>query len=95
MIKEDKKGNSPAPTKPHSLNIENREKGQLTGVIKVVSSNDTQLVLETSQGGLQLSGNGFKIIKFNADEGYLSFEGITNAIKYSAAKVPLLKKIFS
>ena len=81
--------------KNHVLNIDNREKGTVTGVIKVISSNHTQLLLDTSAGGLTILGGELKIQKFNADEGYLSFEGTVNSFKYSAAKVPFFKKIFS
>jgi len=83
------------PKRPHNINFENREKGHVTGVSKVVSSNDRELVLESSAGGLTLTGSGLKIIKFNAEEGFLSFEGVPNAFRYSAAKVPLIKRIFS
>jgi len=79
----------------HVVNIDNRAKGNITGVDKVISSNTTQLLLETSNGGLTVLGSELKILKFNADEGYLSFEGTVNSLKYSAAKVPFFKKIFS
>jgi len=81
--------------KPHSIHFDNREKGNITGVIKVVSSNDKELVLETHAGGLTLTGMGLRITKFNADEGYLSFEGVPNSLRYSAVKQPILKRIFS
>jgi len=79
----------------HVINLDNREKGNITGVIKVISSNNVQLLLETSAGGLTIMGNELKILKFNADEGYLSFEGTINSVKYSAPKVSFIKKIFS
>ncbi|MCL2848244.1 MAG: hypothetical protein FWE13_05845 [Firmicutes bacterium] len=81
--------------KPHSVHFDNREKGHITGVTKVVSSNDKELMLETHAGGLFLAGAGLRITKFNADEGYLSFEGTPNALKYTATKQPLLKRMFS
>ena len=91
-----KERNEPAEKnrKPHTLNIENREKGFLTGVEKVVSSNETTLLLETSAGGLQIAGSGLKINKFDMDSGTLVFEGTVTGIRYAAAKVPLLKRIF-
>jgi len=81
--------------KPHNLTVDNRQRGQVTGVIRVIASNDTQLVLETTMGGLTILGADFKIIKFNADEGFLSYEGSTNSVKYTTAKLPLLKRMFS
>ncbi|MCL2061440.1 MAG: sporulation protein YabP [Firmicutes bacterium] len=91
------KENSAAPEKPkrpHTLNIENCAKGFLTGVEKVTSSNDAALVLQTSAGGLQISGTDLKINKFDTDSGALVFEGAVSSIRYSAAKVPLLKRLF-
>ena len=81
--------------KHHVVNIDHRNKGNITGVVKVISSNNTQLILDTSVGGLTILGSNLKILKFSADDGYLSFEGTTNSIRYSAAKVPFLKRIFS
>jgi sporulation protein YabP len=82
------------PQKPHSVYLENCQKGVLTGVSKVVSSNDTMLVLETGAGGMTVSGSGLKINKFDVNEGSLSFEGTVGSIRYSAAKLPFLKRIF-
>ena len=79
----------------HAVNLENREKGFITGVEKVVSSNDTQLSLETSAGGLTVVGSELKINKFDAESGALAFLGSVNALKYSGAKVSFLKRIFS
>jgi len=79
----------------HVVNIDNRDKGNITGVNKVISSNTAQLLLETSAGGLTILGSELKINKFNADEGYLSFDGTVNSFKYSAPKVSFIKKIFS
>ena len=81
--------------KPHTLNIENRAKGFVTGVTKVISSNDSLLTLETGAGGLAIMGSGLKIHKFNAEDGTLTLEGTVNSVKYSAAKVPFLKRVFS
>jgi len=86
--------NKNLPRRAHSINIENRERGLVTGVEKVVSSSDTALTLETTCGGLVISGSGLKINKFDIESGALSFEGVTNNIKYSASKVPLLKRMF-
>jgi len=85
----------PIQKKHHTVQFDNREKGNVTGVVKVISSSETNLFLETSHGGLTLTGSDFKITKFNADEGYLAFEGAVNSFKYSAAKVPFFKRIFS
>jgi sporulation protein YabP len=82
------------PKKPHTLTIDGRDKGMLTGVEKVISSNETGLVLETGAGGLTITGAGLKINKFDMDSGALVFEGTVNSVRYSTAKIPFLKRIF-
>jgi len=81
--------------RPHSLSLDNRNKGLITGVSRVISANETGLSLDTSQGGLTISGNDLKINRYDMDSGALSFEGTVNNIKYSAAKVSFLKRMFS
>ena len=66
----------------------------MTGVDKVISSNENCILLETSEGGLTVSGSGLKINKFDAESGQLTFEGTVNKMQYSAAKLPLAKRIF-
>lgn len=90
----DSKKNETALKKQHSLEIASRKNGLITGVEKVVSSCDTSLVLSTSEGGLTVTGTGLKINKFSVEDGTLGFDGTVNAVRYSAAKVPLLKRIF-
>ena len=78
----------------HELKLYCREKGSLTGIEKVVSSCDTSLNLISTCGNLLLAGEKLKIIKFNASDGTLDFEGVVHSIKYSGAKQPLLKRLF-
>jgi sporulation protein YabP len=84
----------PKFVRPHTVNMENCAKGYITGVGKVISSNENAVALETSMGGLILSGNGLKINKFDADTGTLSFEGAVAQLKYQSAKVSFWKRIF-
>ena len=86
-----------AGKKPHVITIENREKGQLSGVAKVLSANETALLLETGAGKLALAGAGIKITKYDVETGVLTFEGTVTSVKYSGAgvKPPLLRRMFS
>ena len=78
----------------HEFQLICREKGKMTGIEKVISSCETSLVLISSCGNRTVSGEKLKILKFNADDGILDFEGVVNSIKYSGAKQPLLKRLF-
>ncbi|MDE7395088.1 MAG: hypothetical protein K2M95_03070 [Clostridiales bacterium] len=80
--------------KQHELHIVCRSKGTLTGIEKVISSNAETLNLVSSCGPLVVSGEKLKILRFNASDGTLEFEGEVNAIKYAAKKQPLLKRLF-
>lgn len=84
----------PKIKKIHSITIDSRRKGLVSGVDKVVSSCDTTIVLITSDGGLTIIGKELKINKFSIDDGALSFEGTIDTLKYTAAKTPLLKRLF-
>ncbi len=82
----------------HSLYINNRESLDLTGVIKVVTFNEENVVLQTSMGGLSIKGKSMKVNKLNVDNGEMSIEGYVYSIFYndkdSASKEKLLKKLF-
>ncbi|MCL2255458.1 MAG: hypothetical protein FWC11_01195 [Firmicutes bacterium] len=84
--------------KPHSVNIDRRQRATLQGVEKVISSNENLISLLTTEGGLVLNGSEFKIIKFDAESGFLSIEGKTNSFKYTAVSGEktgsVFKKIF-
>lgn len=81
-------------TKPHELHIVCREKGTLSGIEKVISSNADSLNLVSSCGALVVSGEKLRILRFNASDGTLEFEGEVTGIKYAAKKQPLLKRLF-
>ena len=61
------------PHRPHGISLENREKGSVTGVEKVISANDSALFLETGQSGLTVSGSGLKINRYDHETGILTF----------------------
>lgn len=80
--------------KPHSVKVENRSGGTLTGVTKLISADAGELMLETHGGGMTVAGAGLKLDRYDEAEGILTFTGTVNAIKYSGAKVPLMKRLF-
>ena len=82
------------PEAKHAVTLENRNRGSIDGVTKVVSAYPDAINLVTSKGALTVSGKDLKILKFDADTGRLSFDGEVNALKYDGGKKPLLKRIF-
>lgn len=80
--------------KPHSFECKERSECYMHGIEKVVSSSESTILLLSSRGAMEINGKKLKIIKFDISDGTLSFEGDIDVIKYNAAKVPLLKRLF-
>lgn len=80
--------------KPHSFSINDRTSCSMNGIEKVISSSDDQIIVISSCGEMEISGKNLKIIKFDVEDGSFCFEGEIDGVKYSAPKVPLLKRLF-
>ena len=71
-----------------------RNKAALTGVSTVDSATATELTITTSLGKLEVKGSDLKIVKFDENDGNLTFTGNIDSVKYAAPKQSLLKRIF-
>lgn len=78
----------------HAFSMTDRKKATLTGVVKVESSNATEIALVSCLGRLVITGSELKIERFDVAVGDLALVGNIDCIKYTAAKQPLLKRIF-
>lgn len=67
----------------HMLNIENREKANLTGIKDVLSFDDQIIILETEMGMLTIKGENLRINKLSIDTSDISIDGIINSFSYS------------
>ena len=70
----------------HTLNLENRKKLTLSGAGEVISSDDKQVILNTSGGRLKITGSDLSIGKLNVETGELSLTGNINIIEYKEIK---------
>ncbi len=68
----------------HSIKLSNRRKMELTGVSKVNTFDDEEIILETSMGYLNIVGQEMHISMLNLDEGRLMIEGSITGIEYKA-----------
>lgn len=78
------------------LNLDG-EKLQIKEAEKVVSSTQSQAVVETKSSTIVVSGSEIEVKKLNLDEGEVELSGKYNSIKFSnlgQKKQPLLKRIF-
>ena len=83
----------------HAVNIENREKITVTGVIDVSSFDEETISAETSMGFLTVKGENLHINKLNLDSGELLIDGNVNSVFYNIikdkkAKTSLFNKMF-
>jgi len=84
-------------TQNHNLNMSNRQKLDITGVVKVINFNDENINLSTVMGDMIIKGKNMKINKLNVDNGDMSIEGEFISISYvnkSAGGESILKKLF-
>ncbi|KGK89253.1 Spore protein YabP [bioreactor metagenome] len=82
-----------------SLNLENRKRLTLSGVVEVVSFNEDQIILNTSLGTLNIKGEGLKMNKLDVQNGDVIINGIVNSCIYvnkenKKEKEKLLSKLF-
>lgn len=67
----------------HNINIFDREKISISGVLNVVSFDDETVILESDLGLLTIKGDGLHINKLNLEEGEVSIEGELINLNYS------------
>ena len=72
----------------NNIIIENRIKTSISGVTDVVSFSETEIILDTTSGGLILQGENFRISKLNVEIGDLIVDGKLNSFAYAVAKGP-------
>lgn len=89
-------GDGKTITRPHTVQTENCKKSFLTGVTEVLGTSDTQLLLATTCGNLDIAGTELRIVKFNSESGELVVTGNLTAWRYNAqkAKGSFLKRLF-
>ncbi len=69
----------------------------IKGITKVISSSQTQAVIEKGENVMVISGNNIEVKKLNLDEGEVYLSGNFNLIKlneHGGKKQPLIKRIF-
>ena len=82
----------------HTVNMEEREKVRIGGVLEVLSFDEEGIMMETTCGLLMLRGAGMHIGKLDLDAGDVIVDGSIDSITYSdgtlAEKHSILGKLF-
>lgn len=68
----------------HSLSMVNRQRMELTGVSNVVNFDEDEILLETNQGWLTITGEQMHITMLNLDEGQVAIQGNFSNLAYKA-----------
>ena len=72
--------------KTHNLILENRNKLNLSGVIKVDNFDENEVLLQTHLGKMTIRGEELHITRFNTETGDLLLDGNIIAIVYTTDK---------
>ncbi|NEZ47686.1 sporulation protein YabP [Clostridium niameyense] len=65
-----------------NLSLENRKKLILSGVKEVISFNDTEIILNTNLGNLDIKGENLKMNKLDVQNGDVIIVGVITACIY-------------
>jgi sporulation protein YabP len=82
-----------------NLSLENRKRLALTGVVEVISFNESVIMLNTSLGSMTIKGEGLRMNKLDVQNGEVMIIGAINSCIYSGAEIKkdnesILKKLF-
>ena len=69
----------------HQIMLYNREKGNLTGILDVISFDENTIVMLTVKGTLVVRGEDLHIEKLSLDGGDLKVEGTVDSMSYEDA----------
>lgn len=80
----------------HKINIDNRTKINITGVDKVISASETQVLAKVSGTKLCILGKNLTVSRLDVEQGILDLTGELNSLKYTGTTSTqgFLKRIF-
>ena len=81
---------------PKIINIFDRQKIEIVGVLEVVSSTEKEIYVKLADGFMQITGEGLTILKLLPEEQQLSISGQINGVNFSdkMTKKSLFGKVF-
>ena len=78
-------------TKAHKIVLNNRQGGNFTGVLDVISFDISEVLLETEQGMLNLKGKNLHVNRLNLEKGEADIEGTIDSLSYSQLPASIKK----
>ena len=77
----------------HEIHMFNRVKGNVTGVLDVISFDLDEIVLDTSAGLLKIKGDKLHVKAVNLEKKVMEFEGNVSDINYADSKAMKRKSV--
>lgn len=68
----------------HKIMLNNRDKGNLTGILDVISFDENTIVLDTDMGLLTIKGKDLHVSRLTLDKGEIDIEGRCDSLVYSS-----------
>lgn len=83
----------------HEIQISNRERGTLTGVIDVLAFDEERIMMETTRGMLTIRGSKLHVCRLELEKGEAQLEGTVDSLTYTQKngkkkKGSLIRRLF-
>lgn len=75
-------------SKAHTLTLTARASAEITGVLEVISFDESAVVLQTQAGELTLEGTGLRVGVLDIAGGRLQVSGEVSGVFYSSSEAP-------
>lgn len=69
----------------HRVVLNNREKGNMTGILDVISFDENTIVLDTDMGLLTIRGKDLHVSRLTLEKGEIDIEGRADSLIYSSS----------
>ena len=80
------KQNNSSDNGRHEFHLKNRNRLNLTGVREVISYNEKNILLDTTQGTLVIKGKDLKLKQLNLENSKIRIKGHINLMNYKEQK---------
>ena len=72
------------PGMAHKIVLNNRDQGNLTGILDVISFDENTIVLDTDMGLLTIKGKDLHVNRLSLEKGEVDLSGNIDSIAYSS-----------
>lgn len=73
----------------HRISMTDRSWMQISGVLEVISFDTEEIILDTEEGRMRITGTGLQVKQLVIESGELEIEGRPDSITYTDVKKPV------